>query len=423
MNFPRSLRYRVALAFALFGGLISLALGAGMYFASHDLGERLIDETLTAELEDYIARRARNPQSLPESTATIRGFVLGGNEAIADVPGPVRALLPGRHQLELDGRSYRAAVADRHGERYVILYNEERLKRRERAFIAFLAGGIVVASLVSAALGLWLAGRVISPVTDLARRMRGLRPEDHPPPLARDFAPDEVGELARDFDQYLNRLRDFIERERAFTSDVSHELRTPLAVINGAAEVLLSESDADPRTRERLLRISRAASEMAELTEALLLLAREEAAGAPVSVSCSVGEVVHDVVDKLKALYRAKPLSVEFELATEVTLPVDRALLAIVVGNLIRNAFSYTDQGSIVIRVDDRGVTVQDTGAGMDQAELKHIFERFYRGAGSDGAGIGLSLVKRICDRYGWRIDLSSTPGQGTLSRLRFSTS
>jgi signal transduction histidine kinase len=423
MRFRRSLRYRVALAFALLGGLISLALGIGIYLASEDLSERLIDETLTAELDDYFDRRARNPDTLPEPTATIRAFVLQDVHSPAKVPSAVRDLSPGRHQLELDGVPYRAAVADREGERYVILYNEDALRHREKGFIAFLSGGVVVAFFSSAVLGLWLAGRVISPVTDLARRMHGMRPEDHPPPVAIDFPPDEVGELARDFDQYLERLRDFIDRERAFTADVSHELRTPLAVINGAVEVLLAEPIEDSRVRQRLLRVARAANEMAELIDALLALAREEAGGARTAVSCSVGEVVNDVADKLKVLYHAKQLSVDVQVGTEVILPIERALLAIVLGNLIRNAFSYTDRGSIAISVDARGVAVQDTGSGMDQAELERVFERFYRGAGSRGAGIGMSLVKRICDRYGWRIDLASTPGQGTRTVLRFSNS
>ena len=180
MRFIRSLRYRVALAFALFGGLVSLLLATGLYIASHNLEERLVDESLTAELEDYIARRTRNPHSVPPATATIHGYVLrltqGGAGAEGDggtddwaVPDAVRMLEPGRHHLDLAGVPHRAAVADHGGSRFYLLYNIELLQRREQYFVAILAAGIVVMALMSAAGGLWLAGRVIAPVGELRR--------------------------------------------------------------------------------------------------------------------------------------------------------------------------------------------------------------------------------------------------------------
>jgi hypothetical protein len=110
MQVRRSLRNRVAVTLALFGGMVSLTLAAVIYLASQDLERRLIDETLTAELDDYVVRRERNPHSLPERTATIRAFVVtpGGNSA--QVPEAVTGLVPGRHRLVLDGIPYRAAV-------------------------------------------------------------------------------------------------------------------------------------------------------------------------------------------------------------------------------------------------------------------------------------------------------------------------
>jgi signal transduction histidine kinase len=435
MRFIRSLRYRVALAFALFGGLVSLLLAMGLYIASHNLEERLVDESLTAELEDYIARRTRNSHSVPPATATVHGYVLRmvasgetgrGGDGDADgraVPDAVRALEPGRHHLDLAGVPHRAAVADHGGNRFYLLYNIELLQRREQYFVAILAAGIIVMALISAAGGLWLAGRVIAPVGELAQRVRGLRPEDRPAPLVQDFGQDELGELAHAFDRYLERLRAFIDRERAFTSDVSHELRTPLAIIHGAAEVVLADETLPERLRERLMRVERAAQEMSELTSALLVMAREEETGARPSTPCDVSTALQDVVDKHRYLLKNKPLEVGIDVQARPSLAADRAVLAIVLGNLIRNAFSHTAGGRIDIRLDPDRVVVRDTGSGIRREELSRVFQRYYRGAGSAGTGIGLSLVKRICDRYGWDVRIASEEGCGTTVELVFGIS
>lgn len=420
MRFRRSLRYRVALAFALFGGLVSLLLATGLYIASHDLEARLIDESLTAELEDYSARRSRNPRSLPPATATVRGYVWSKSEPPAEIPPALLRLPPGRHDMALEGIPYHVAVADEGATRFYLLYNQTLLARREQHFVVFLAAAIIVMTVISAAGGLWLARHSISPVTELAQRVRGLKPEDWPTPLGADFPQDEVGELAQAFDRYLARLRAFIERERAFTADVSHELRTPMAVINGAAEVLLADESLPERARERMLRIERAAREMAELTAALLVMAREEQAAVQPRPLCEVDEVLQEAVEKHRYLLKNKPMEVEVDIEARPCLAVERPVLGMALGNLIRNAFSYTEGGRIQVRLHADRVVVEDTGAGIRPEELGHVFERHYRGTTSRGAGIGLSLVKRVCDRYGWQVQIESEPGRGTKVQLLF---
>ena len=215
------------------------------------------------------------------------------------------------------------------------------------------------------------------------------------------------------------------EKKRSQTQDA---LRHTLGItkhgvdIDGAAEVLLSDPGLPPRIRERVMRMARAAEEMAEITTALLVLAREEGEEGTRSVSCDVAAVVREVADKLRELYQAKPTALVLEVQAQPRLAVERAVIAMVVGNLLRNAFAYTDQGEIRICLDARSLTVTDTGIGIEPAELSRVFERYYRSERSRGAGIGLSLVKRICDRYGWTIHIDSQPGHGTVTRLVFAS-
>jgi len=415
-----SLRNRVAVTLALFGAVISLTLAVVIYLVSHDLERRLVDDTLTAELDDLIERQQRNPLSLPERTATIRAFVTPHPHDLPPVPPEVAALPPGQHPLSLDGTPYRAAVRLVGDQHFVVLYDVSALQRRERGFVLLLAASVILITAVSAVSGRWLATRAIAPVTELVRRAAELHPQDSSRPLAGEFPWIEVQQLAGDFDTYRARLHEFIERERLFTGDVSHELRTPLAVIAGAAELLLADPTLDDNGRARVARIGRAVAEMGEMTGALLALAREQdgATGSP--PRCDVPAVVAELVERYRALFRSKPVELQLEVAGQPQVHADRAVLAMVVGNLLRNALSFTSAGRILVRIEVDAISVCDSGTGIGDVDVAALFRPYVRGQDSSGAGLGLSLVQRLCERHGWRVTLANLAEGGTLARLAF---
>jgi signal transduction histidine kinase len=419
MRLPRDLRGRVALFFAGFGALVSLIMAVVLYQGAHDLSQRLIDETLSAELDDYIARRERNPASLPPSTVIVQGYVRDA-DGDGDVPDYLAGLSLGRHDIRLGTLSYRVAILERGGARYYLLYDTSLQKRREHRFAWMLGLMAVAMTLLSTLGGIWLARTVVAPVAELAAKVRHRSPDDWEQPLADDFPVGEVGQLARVFDRHLIRMRAFIERERAFSADISHELRTALAVILSSTEVLLEDESLSDRQKARIGRIDRAAHDMAELGTALLLMAREEhslAAGG----ECVLAEVVRNVVEKQRHLLGSKPVEVEVHTNPQLILSADAGLVEILVSNLIRNAFSYTASGTVVVLQDARSLTVSDTGKGIPGHAMQQVFIRHFRDMASEGAGIGLSLVKRICDRYGWQVKLESGEQQGTTVRVTFS--
>ena len=417
----RSLRRRVALAFATLGAGLSALLCVAIWFAAHDVSQRLMDQTLREELADYMARHARNPASLPPATASLRGYHAEIAKVAQALPAPLQSLAPGQHEVDFEGIPYRVAVADRNGERYLILFDEARQKRREQRFLAYVLAAALALTLFSAVLGFWLAGRVVAPVTELARAVKQARPEAPPrlpaatPSVAGD---DEIGELANAFESYLERLAAFVERERDFAADASHELRIPLAVIRGAAEIIAADPGLDPGLRERVARIERASSEMTQIVEALLLLARES--GLPENVHCDAGRLARECVERHRPQAAMHDSRIELDAGSDVSLPVPAALFAMVLANLVRNAVAHSQAGTIRIQLDPRALVVSDEGVGIDADEQERVFERFYRGSQSKGAGIGLSLVRRICDRLGWRIELASQPSSGTSVRIDF---
>lgn len=418
MRRRHSLRSRVALAFAGLGAALALLLTVGIWFAAHDVSRRLIDQTLRAELEDYMARRARNPNSLPPDTASLRGYLVTAGQTPDHLPEPLRALPVGQHEIELDGVPYRVAVAERADERFLILFSEARQRLREQRFLGYLIAGATLMTLLATIGGLWLAGRVIAPVTELARAVSAAPPDD-PPRLAVEGEPDdEIAELAGAFDHYLDRLAAFVERERTFAADASHELRTPLAVIRGAAEVLAEDPTLSEAQAQRIARIERAAADMSALIAALLLLAREETT--TIEEPCDAVQIARECIARYQPLATARGSVLSLDAPAPVWLPVPPAMVAIVVANLVHNALAHTENGTIAVSIDARRLQVRDTGVGIQESELHQVFQRYHRGPESGGAGIGLSLVKRVCDRHGWRIALDSPESGGTMATLAF---
>lgn len=417
-----TLRLRVAAGFALLGLAVSLALGGWLYLASRDLEQRLIDEALDAELMDYRARLARNPHSLPPETATIRGFVLGPDTPADAVPESLRDLPQGRYTLDVDGVSYRVVVREGPDITLLMLHNRTQLAQREQRFALLLVVGMTLATLLSAAGGWWLAGRVTAPVRELARRVSGRDPSDPIGVPDLGLAQDEVGELARTIEGYLRRLRAFVQRERAFVTNASHELRTPLAVIQGATDLLQADERLDARTRERVGRIARAARGMADLTTALLVLAREGQGQTSPPTPCDLEEVLAESVELHRPLLRHKPVELECRIEARPRLPVARPLLAVAIGNLLRNACAYTERGRVTVTLGEHALVVEDTGPGIPPEEIECLF-----GTNADcprtvrGEGVGLPLVKRIADTQGWKISVTSRAGEGARFRLQFS--
>jgi signal transduction histidine kinase len=281
---------------------------------------------------------------------------------------------------------------------------------------------VVLFTLLSLAVGYWLSHRVMRPVTELAQRLRAFRSGRQLEPLAPHFAEDEVGELAAALDDYAQRQSALIQRDREFNSDVSHELRTPLAVIASTTELLVAMPDLPEKLRTRLQRIERAVRQATELTQALLLLSRAERSGPVDGETTDVARVVAEVIDTHRPDIARKPIDLRSELEAQVTVEAPSSVVAVALGNLVGNACKYTQEGEIVVRVQAGRVRVEDTGPGIKAEDAEHLFERGVRGEGetAKGAGLGLAIVRRLCELYGWRVTLAPRAERGAVATLDF---
>jgi len=256
-------------------------------------------------------------------------------------------------------------------------------------------------------------------VSRLALKVSTLKPGQPREPLARPGQDTDVALLARAFDDYHARIESLIRREQEFTANASHELRTPLTAIRTSCELLLADHALSGKARARAEQIDAAAARMTEQIQALFLLARGQSLGETERVV--LANCVGEAAEPYRAEIARKALAFEVAVAPDAVLDINYQALRFVLTNLIRNAVQYTDHGFIRIGYAPKRLTVADSGRGIKPENLPRVFERFFRDVTiTGGLGLGLSIVKGICDRYGWKIKVESAPMKGSAFSITF---
>lgn len=423
MQFRRRLRSRIVLSFLIFGTLLSALFALSTLFLQNYLEDQLIGATLQEELDDYVNQLKSDPSVVEPFYSRIQGYVTRPGDPNQTVDAAVRGLTTGVHDVRLDsGMVIKAAVRKEDDLWAFLLYDISDNHRLKQQLLWALIGAVLLFSALSFTLGAWSSLRVMKPVTDLADRLQAAGDEGVPERIADDFADDEVGELAKALDSYAHRLHHMVERDREFNADVSHELRSPLTVITGATELLLAQPDLDEKIRTRLLRIARAARQSADITTALLHMVRAEQGIDKDSTAHNVGDIVNDVVHLYEPLIGGKPLKLQVVEEDRVSVIAPESVVAVTVGNLIGNAMRYTPEGEVTITIGSGQVTIEDTGPGIPEEDIDHVFDRHYRGQNisGKGAGLGLAIVKRLCELYGWSIRFANREEGGLRAELLF---
>jgi hypothetical protein len=313
------------------------------------------------------------------------------------------------------GRDIHVAVVRFGGERVYRAYDYSAYEQRFRDGIDTLTFVTALFVLPSVWLAYWLSGLLVRQVGGLARQVRALRSGAASAIDPRGYDEREVAELADAVNDYHGRMAAMVEREKEFTANVSHELRTPLTRIRTSCELLEPVAGSlDPKSRQRLQQIEQAAEDMHALIECLLALAREESA--TVAASARLAAIIDAIIERYAERLEKQAVRAVVSVPDEVRVLANAPALGIVLSNLVDNALRHTQDGELRFRYADGTLTVEDTGSGIAPQALPHVFERFYRAPGGrgDGFGIGLAIVKKICDRYGWRIAVESAEGTGT---------
>lgn len=421
MLFRNSLRFRILFSYLIFGISIGGVMALIHYLSLNELEELLVHERVKDEMNYFIELTDKSPDITQFYTAKFTAYKTQNHKRIEAYPF-LNTLEPGIHELNFKEQVYTILVNERMGDYYYILYDETDFEARESFFLISLSLSIVVAILISLWFGYWISGRIISPITRLANQVGELQARQLDVVLSDEYFDDEVKQLAETFDEFINKLHLFVERERSFTADASHELRTPLAIIQGAVEVMAAKGNLSDDDNKRVERIERAARDMSQNLTALLVLAREPSTEAVIEAEADLSKIIEDVIESFKDVCLSSEVELIVNLADRVSINAPSNIVSILVGNLIRNAFLYTKKGSVNITLEHNSLIISDTGIGISQQDLMHIFEQGYRAANApgQGSGLGLSLAKRICDYYGWEITIESIENKGTKISLNF---
>lgn len=336
-------------------------------------------------------------------------------QTIAGDKGGFRAYA---RRFSVDGRAWSLVVLRS-------LHPQRELLEQIRLTFAWL---IPLGVLLAGVGGYFLARKSLAPVAAMGAQVERISAANLHERLAVRNATDELGRLARTFNELLDRLDQTFERQRRFISDASHELRTPISILRGEAEVALSQAERSPEEyRESLAVLYEEAQRLANIVEDLFTLTRADAGEYRLTRSdFYLDELAVDCVRATRTLAQAKNISLAAVAPHEMPVRADEDLLRRMILNLLDNAIKYTPEGGSVavtcsVGPDGYELSVTDSGPGIPVEMQSRIFERFFRvdrarsRTGRDGgAGLGLSIARWIAEAHLGRLDLARSDATGS---------
>ena len=278
---------------------------------------------------------------------------------------------------------------------------------------------------VSGFFGWLLAGRALEPVNSVSVAAQQITSSNLNLQIPLRGAGDELDHLIDAFNHMIERLNRSFEQIRQFSTDVSHELRTPLTAIRGQLEVALFTAKTPDQFRDAMVNALQDVEQLSNIVRALLLLSQAESGQLALQMApLDLAPIAADIVDQFQIPAEAENVSLSSDLPRECQVTADRTQMERLLSNLLSNAIKYTPSGGHVwVRLDcvngRARLEVEDTGLGIPEDQLPHIFDRFYRVRSANtnpiqGLGLGLSFVSWIVRAHGGVIDVTSAVGQGS---------
>jgi signal transduction histidine kinase len=413
MRKEASLRRRITMAYLTFATVSSVFFAVIAALAVEGIEVRLVDERLE-EVAEWAG--PRHAGGLPVEMPAGLSYHLGDG-----IPRSLRDLQEGVHEVTVDGVDLHVLKGRNAEGEYAVVDHDSAYEKIELVVYSMFAVAFLGFMGFAVILGRFLGNRIVNPIVELAGAVdaRAAR-------LPLQEREDELGLLSRTIAGHTAELQQFLDRERYFTGDVSHELRTPLTVIAGAAEVLLARTEHDPVLHAPAERIYRAARDASDVTSMLLRLARSPERLEWTQMSAQA--LALEAVARCQVLVAGRPVALRYGGGEDFTVHGVRELVLAAIGNLVRNACQYTQQGHVEVRLEGHGVIVEDTGPGLPPAARARLRDEPIPAdaRGSSGTGLGLGIVQRISAHLGASLVLRERPTEsapGSTIEIHFSES
>ena len=419
MSTPAPMHRRLMLGFAIFTLIVAALFGGYAMVFTYAVEDQFFVDALSHEATAQRSHHARTGRWMQP-----RLDYMSVHEDPSSFPPDLRKqyrLTPTRTEYAGDaGRHYHLlrltpAGEDSQGTFLMAEVSQQLVVRRFRddllQILAWSAMGVVALALLG---GYWLARRTAAPLVALARQVEAMQPDHAPVSFGGQFSTQEIGVLAKGLDSLAARVRAFVGREREFTRDASHELRTPLAVMYSACERLGQDGSLSPEARRQVEFLRQSTWQLQQTVTTLLSLAREENAGLRAE-AVAVLPVLERVVIEYTPLLEGKPVAVNVDVHRGARMTLPPTVLRIVLENLVGNAFAHTSAGQVCIDVDDGRLRIANTQA-MSSDVRDAPEQPFTKDPASTGYGLGLAIVRRLCERYGVDLQLETDLRGTTLS-------
>lgn len=411
----KSRQFLLQTLFIIFAVLVSIVTVTWI------LEKSLVKQALELEAEAFITSYQEDKSFPLPHTRNLVGY-LSDNKNSKPIPEELLPLNPGLYpntKLVDKEEPVPVYIRDFDGKRLYLVFEGANVDRLVGVFGLVPLTILLIIIYTSSWIAYKLTWRAASPVLNIARNLRKSGPNEFSMPISTDKLSGETKELAEALDEYSQKIDTYIEREKRFTADVSHELRTPMTVIDGAAQFLQNESELSKKGIERVAMIRRSCEDVNDLISAFFLLARDQDKQATEEMVDVAAIAEKEIVKHLPLIDKSK-LNIELNIEKAFKVETNQKALEIIIDNIIGNAVKYTQKGEISVTVSDHKLKVADTGIGISEDILPHLFERHVRGRGlnQSGEGIGLAIVKRLCDQFDWDIQIENQPEHGVLVTL-----
>ncbi len=276
------------------------------------------------------------------------------------------------------------------------------------------------------------AGYILRPVEQLAREaamrkhVKTSSPELRPIADLLNRMNDDVAARVREIDEEKNLVLKAQQSKDEFVANITHEMNTPLTSIKGFAELLASGGLKGESAEKAAHTILAQSERLTNLVSCIIYYNEIDSEDLPV-YEVNAGKIVRDILETLSPAFEEKKLVLLSDVSDGVILLSRSERLTEIFGNLIRNAIRYNREGgSVSVLLSEKEFIVSDTGIGIAEENLERIFDRFFtvdrsHGGKNGGFGLGLSVVKKLCEKEGWLLSVKSELGKGTSFRVEFS--
>ncbi len=391
-----------------------------VHYSNKELEYDLLEKQIGTEIENIRSIIKINPQAELPQTASMTMY-LESRASITPIPEFLRKIPQGiHHDIEMDDNSYHIQVQPFDGDVIYIKYDITQLEKSEELLTNILIIAWIVLIFMVVILSHLISRKLADPISRLSEEVSHLVPDQRGVQLSKHYEKDEVGKIAQAFDVYLKRMDDYVEKQIAFAAMASHELRSPMTIIQTSTELIDCQHN-DDATRTQVKKIQRATRGMVEMIDALLQVTRDQNPSRETR-PLKLCFVIDDILNMLQSDIHSKKINIKNTLLETHIVKADKTLATVVCTNLIKNALKHGADSEIRIEMEDKKLSIIDSGFGISQDELEHIFDFAYRGHSSQGYGIGLYVSKLICDHQGWVLSLSQNPTGGTQASVNFTS-